>query len=219
MPCVGISGIRELEAGLGDLGRDAAKALPAVVARKLASLAVMAFRDPDLRPAPWPPLAASTLARAGAASDKASKARDRAAKFRREAYVQDYATAWLDGKAREKARRKSEAAAKKAKEWRGKARAAKAAGASGRAILVRTGNMRQSILAVGEKVVVSAKGGKKGKEYPYPLVHQYGTLDGRVPARPFIPVTDDGGFPPRAEREIRAGLERELATMLRRMGR
>ncbi|MDD2267030.1 phage virion morphogenesis protein [Sulfuricurvum sp.] len=28
--------------------------------------------------------------------------------------------------------------------------------------------------------------------YPYPIVHQFGTEDGKVPARPFMPITHDG---------------------------
>lgn len=159
MPAYGVMGIDALRRALESLGREA-KALPAVAARKLASMAVMAFTEPGLRPTPWKPLAASTLRRA--------------------------------------------AAPKKGK--KGKKAVGTAAGA-GRAMLVRTGNMKQGILAVGPKVVVPAK----SKGYPYPAAHQFGSADGkRPPARPFIPVGKDGRMPERAERELLAGLKGEL---------
>ncbi len=44
--------------------------------------------------------------------------------------------------------------------------------------------------------VVSEKG------YPYPEVHQYGTKDGKLKARPFLPMDEDGELARHVEEEI-----------------
>lgn len=59
-----IIGAEELKKSLEELGRSARETLPGVAARALASASIESFRDPALRPAPWPPLAPSTPGRA-----------------------------------------------------------------------------------------------------------------------------------------------------------
>lgn len=208
MPAWGVFGIEELRRKLEDAGREARDWAPAKAASMLAEYARRAFREPGLRPAPWPPLAASTLGRAGAASKGATDARKKAAEFRRKAYEQDYATVWLEGKAKKKAAKAAEAAAKKAREWRGKAKAAKAAGAGRRQPLIDTGRLWQSVTSQGARVTSDA---------PYAVYHQFGSIDGRhPPARPFVPVREDGTALEKVGRYIAAALEQELR---RRLGK
>ena len=213
MPAFAVTGIEELRRLLEALGNGAREKLPAIGARALASLSIESFRNPSLRPAPWPPLAASTLGRAGAGHTAAAKARKRAAEFRDAALGAEAAATGKKGKAREKALAAASKARAKAKEWSGKAKAAKAAAAAGKTMLRDTGNMQNSILAQGASVVVSAKAGKEGKEYPYPLVHQYGSKN--VPARPFIPVLPDGKMSPLAEKRLKAALSDALSALSR----
>lgn len=78
-----LTGVREMEAKLMAVAdsREVRSAMAAAGAKVLASMATDAFRNEKLRPAPWPPLAASTLARVGskaAANRKTAKARARA---------------------------------------------------------------------------------------------------------------------------------------------
>ena len=205
MPAYGVFGSEELRRKLESLGRDAAAKLPAVAARAMATVATEAFNKAELRPAPWPPLAASTLGRAGAASKGATDARKKAAEFRRKAREQDYATVWLEGKAKAKAAKAAEAAAKKAREWRGKAKAAKAAGAGNRKMLYRTGALFRSVVASGSRVV---------SDREYAVYHQFGTS--RMPARPFVPVAGDGTLAPEAaKRRVMAALGDALKALAR----
>lgn len=217
MPAYGVFGIEALKGVLATLGREARKALPEVASRKLAAMAVMAFTEPGLRPTPWKPLSDATLGRAGAASKGARDARGKARAWAAKAADDERKAEGLSGKRREKALEGAGKKRAKAKEWSGKAKAAKAAAASGRAMLYDTGNMKQSILATGGRVVVSARS-KKG--YPYPLAHQFGSADGKhPPPRPFIPVGKDGKMTQRAERELLAGLTGELERMAKKLGK
>lgn len=38
--------------------------------------------------------------------------------------------------------------------------------------------------------------------YPYPIVHQFGTEDGKIEARPFMPITSDGELYDNAKIEV-----------------
>ncbi len=57
----------------------------------------------------------------------------------------------------------------------------------------RDRNMRESTgySADSDSVIVGVNAYSKDR-YPYPIVHQFGTEDGKVPARPFMPITHDG---------------------------
>ena len=211
MPAVGVAGIEELKRRLEALGRNARAKLPAIGARALAALSIESFRNPGLRPSPWPPLAASTLGRAGAGHTAAAKARKRAAEFRDAALGAEAAATGTKGKAREKALAAASKARAKAREWSGRAKAAKAEAIAGKTMLVDTGNMRAGIMASGPAVNVSAGAGKG--RFPYPAVHQFGSKT--VPARPFIPVLPDGKMSPLAEKRLKAALSDALSALSR----
>lgn len=198
---------RELEA----IGREAREKLPGVAARALASASIESFRNAALRPVPWPPLAASTLGRAGAASAGAANARKKASDFRKAALEAASAAEGKTGKSLEKALAKAAKARAKVREWNGRAKAAKAKAAAGKTMLVDTGNMRASIMAAGASVNVSAASGKD--RFPYPAVHQYGSRT--VPARPFVPVLPDGKMSPLAEKRLKAAMEDALKAMVK----
>lgn len=54
-------------------------------------------------------------------------------------------------------------------------------------------NLRESTgySADDTSVVVGVNAYSKDR-YPYPIVHQFGTEDGKIEARPFMPITSDG---------------------------
>lgn len=54
-------------------------------------------------------------------------------------------------------------------------------------------NLRESTgyNADDTSVVVGVNAYSKDR-YPYPIVHQFGTEDGKIEARPFMPITSDG---------------------------
>lgn len=60
-------------------------------------------------------------------------------------------------------------------------------------ILHETGHMRETLDfdSDGHSATVGTNAVSE-KGYPYPAVHQFGTEDGKVPARPFLPFTDQG---------------------------
>lgn len=70
-----LTGVREMEAKLMAVAdsREVRSAMAAAGAKVLASMATDAIRDAKLRPAPWPPLAASTKKGIGAAAAKTRK--------------------------------------------------------------------------------------------------------------------------------------------------
>jgi len=58
-------------------------------------------------------------------------------------------------------------------------------------ILYESGDLRETLTADSSKTQArvglnATKGG-----YPYPIVHQFGRLDGTMDARPFMPIHDD----------------------------
>ena len=64
----------------------------------------------------------------------------------------------------------------------------------GNKILQSSGrNLRESTgySADDTSVVVGVNAYSKDR-YPYPIVHQFGTEDGKIEARPFMPITSDG---------------------------
>lgn len=168
------------------------------------------FRNPSLRVETWPPRSKRTDQRIGAASKGAAAARAKAKKFRREAVEQDYASVWLEGKKRDRARAKAAKAAAKAKEWRGKAREAAAKAVANRQLLIDTGNLMSSF-AVGQ----SGEGYKVFSSAPYAEYHQFGTS--RMPRRPMLPFDEAGNLAKEAEADILAmagaGLARALAAL------
>jgi phage gpG-like protein len=69
--------------------------------------------------------------------------------------------------------------------------------------LERDGNLKKIIsrkTGEGERVIGTAAKSKKG--YPYPAVHQFGSNNGVIPPRPFMPFDRDYDLAPRVAREI-----------------
>lgn len=54
-------------------------------------------------------------------------------------------------------------------------------------------NLRESTgyIADSDSVIIGVNAYSKDR-YPYPIVHQFGTDDGKIEARPFMPITRDG---------------------------
>lgn len=202
---VGVSGVEELKARLERLGRDAASELPLFAARALATLATEAFDDPGLRPSPWPPLAESTLRHVGTAGKGVKEARDKARAWRAKAAEIAKGGAGLTGKKLERALQRSAAALRKSKEWKGKAKAKAAKAVSGKKMLYESGTLFRSIVASGPRVV---------SDRDYAVFHQFGTR--KMPARPFVPVRNDGTLVEKAARRIGTDLEAALVRMFRR---
>lgn len=206
----GVTGLKEVEDTLKRLGSaDTRRRANLAGARVLVSMATQAFRVPSMRPAPWPPLAASTLGRAGSSSTGAREARKKAAEFAAKAAQIAAGGARLTGRKLETALRKSEAAAKKAREWKGRAKTAAAKAAGSRQPLYDTGALSQSLtLKIG-----SAKAGV-ASDRPYAAYHQYGSKDGKhPPARPFVPVLGPPGgekLTDNAAQFVKGAVEAEL---------
>jgi phage gpG-like protein len=57
----------------------------------------------------------------------------------------------------------------------------------------RDRNLRESTgyHADNDSVIVGVNA-YSSKGYPYPIVHQFGSEDGKIVARPFMPITHDG---------------------------
>lgn len=206
----GVTGLKEVEDTLKRLGSaDTRRRANLAGARVLVSMATQAFRVPSMRPAPWEPLKDGTLGRAGSSSTGAKQARKKAAEFSRKAIEQDYATVWLEGKAKAKAAKAAAAAAKRAKEWKGRAKTAAAKAAGSRQPLYDTGALSQSMtLKIGaEKAGVAS-------DRPYAAYHQYGSKDGKhPPARPFVPVLGPPGgekLTDNAAQFVKGAVEAEL---------
>lgn len=203
----GVTGLKEVEDKLKRLGSDDTRRRANLAgARVLVSMATQAFRVPSMRPAPWPPLAASTLGRAGSSSTGAKQARKKAAEFAAKAAQIAEGGAKLTGKKLEAALRKSEAAAKKAREWKGRAKTAAAKAAGSRQPLYDTGALSQSLtLKIGA--------GKAGvaSDRPYAAYHQYGTK--KMPARPFVPALGPPGqeqLTEKAAQFVKGAIDAEL---------
>jgi len=79
-------------------------------------------------------------------------------------------------------------------------------------LLYDTGRMRESVYMAlgmnGESVEVGLNAKSKG--YPYPAVHQFGTNDGKIPARPFLPMDSNGELERRVSEEILEVFEAHL---------
>lgn len=65
--------------------------------------------------------------------------------------------------------------------------------AANQKILQDSRTLRESIgySADSDSVIVGVNAYSKDR-YPYPIVHQFGTEDGKIEARPFMPITSDG---------------------------
>ena len=145
----------------------------------------------------WAPRKERTEQRIGAADAKATAARAKAAKFRREAVEQDYATVWLSGKKKERAAAKAEKARAKAKEWRGKARKAAADAVASTPILVSTGTLRKSFFA---------KDGAVATSVAYAVYHEFGTM--HMDPRPVMPFDQEGNpRSPAVEKAVQRAME------------
>ena len=151
----------------------------------------------------WAPRKEGTDRRIGAADSKATAARAKAAKFRREAVEQDYATVWLSGKKRERAAAKAEKARAKAKEWRGKARKAAADAVASTPILVSTGTLRKSFFA---------KDGAVATSVAYAVHHEFGTV--HMDPRPVMPFDEKGN--PRGDK-VGPAVQRAMENMAKRV--
>lgn len=54
-------------------------------------------------------------------------------------------------------------------------------------------NLRESTgYSSDDKSVVVGVNAYSKDQYPYPIVHQFGSKDGKIAARPFMPITQDG---------------------------
>lgn len=64
-------------------------------------------------------------------------------------------------------------------------------------------NLRESTgySADSNSVIVGVNAYSKDR-YPYPIVHQFGTEDGKIEARPFMPITNDGELYDNAKIEV-----------------
>ncbi|MDR0665250.1 MAG: phage virion morphogenesis protein [Helicobacteraceae bacterium] len=76
-------------------------------------------------------------------------------------------------------------------------------------ILERGGNLKKIIsrkVGEGERVIGTTAMSAKG--YPYPAVHQYGSVkNSLIPARPFFPIDEDGDLAANTAREIDEDLQ------------
>ena len=56
-----------------------------------------------------------------------------------------------------------------------------------------TGHMRETLGSSSDNYSASVgTNATSNGGYAYPAVHQFGTIDGRIPARPFLPFDEDG---------------------------
>ncbi|MBR3086567.1 MAG: hypothetical protein IKH04_09230 [Kiritimatiellae bacterium] len=171
-----------------------------------------AFRHPELRPAPWPPLATRTATAVGmrtkaaqAAKKKEAAARAKAKKWREKAN---------DAKT-EKARAK---ALENLAKWESKGRDASAAkktavekGAAKHSLLIDTGNLMGSF-----SVVSSGKGWKITSSVDYAPYHQFGTS--KMPARPMLPFDDQGNLLDAAKEDVETAMMQGVAKMAKELG-
>ena len=206
----GVVGLKEVEDTLKRLGSDDTRRRANLAgARVLVSMSTQAFRVPSMRPAPWPPLAASTLGRAGSASKGAKEARAKSREWSEKAMKIAEAGAGLTGKKLEKSLAQAARADKKAREWKARAKTARANAMENRQPLYDTGALSQSMtLKIGA--------GKAGvaSDRPYAAYHQYGSRDGKhPPARPFVPALGPPGqeqLTEKAAQFVKGAIDAEL---------
>jgi phage gpG-like protein len=86
-------------------------------------------------------------------------------------------------------------------------------------ILERDGNLKKIVSRkVGEGERVIGTTAKSAKGYPYPAVHQFGSRNGLIPARPFLPIDGKGALAPSVKKEIDADLEALLRDIIKGAG-
>jgi phage gpG-like protein len=84
-----------------------------------------------------------------------------------------------------------------------------------RRILERDRNLSKIISRkVGEGERVIGTTAKSAKGYPYPAVHQFGSDNGLIPARPFLPFDKDYDLAPSVADEIDKSLQATLKRVL-----
>lgn len=197
-----VTGLKEVEDALRRFASDETRRRVNLAgARVLVSDTMQAFTQPVFRPAPWPPLADSTLRRAGTSSKGAKEARAKSREWSEKAMKIAEAGAGLTGKKLEKNMAQAARADKKAREWKARAKAAAAKAAGSRRPLMDTMHLYQSIglkIGAGKAGVTSDVKARKS-DFPYAVVHQYGSRT--VPARPFIPVLGAPGSERLSDRE------------------
>lgn len=85
----------------------------------------------------------------------------------------------------------------------------------GRRILERGGKLKDLYnekTGKGERVVGTKAHSAEG--FPYPVVHQFGSKDGLIPARPFLPINKDRSIAYSVQKEIEEDLESILKDIL-----
>jgi len=73
--------------------------------------------------------------------------------------------------------------------------------------LYRYGHMQRSLNLDISNIAATLGLNAYSKGYPYPIVHQFGTLDGKILARPFLPIDKNGNLYP--------GIKVELVALLK----
>lgn len=82
-------------------------------------------------------------------------------------------------------------------------------------ILVESGNLKNRWIPYVEDdgVTISNNTAKTEKGYIYGFAHQYGTK--KIPARPFLPIDDNGNLEPRLLKTIDSYLENKIGELLK----
>ena len=68
--------------------------------------------------------------------------------------------------------------------------------------LWKYGHMQRSLNLDISNIAATLGLNAYSKGYPYPIVHQFGTDDGKILARPFLPIDKNGNLYPNIEREL-----------------
>lgn len=190
--------VRKIEAA----ARAATDWMPKKAAGLVAAYSQRAFREADLRPSPWAPLAQSTIAARGSRARKAQKDAKLARKAAKDALAAIGSA--KSAKEADKLARRAVRAKARAKAKAAYAKSTMNAVAAGTVSpLIDTGRLWHSVTSQGAAVTSDA---------PYAKYHQLGTK--KMPARPFVPVKPDGSLVPKVERYVKAALEAELAKRL-----
>lgn len=197
-----ISGADEVVRKLEAAARAATDWMPKKAAGLVAAYSQRAFREADLRPSPWAPLAQSTIAARGSRARKAQKDAKLARKAAKDALAAIGGA--KSAKEADKLARRAVRAKARAKAKAAYAKSTMNAVAAGTVSpLIDTGRLWHSVTSQGAAVTSDA---------PYAKYHQLGTK--KMPARPFVPVKPDGSLVPKVERYVKAALEAELAKRL-----